>query len=195
MKYLKMLGLAAVAAMALMAVVGAGTASADEICTEGGTPCPAGKQISTIVASQVGTGTLETTGGTTLIDCNAGDIHIAVTSQGAKVDPVLGTVETLKFTECSGTVTTIKPGTMKGTASGTNGALTSVGAEVTTGILGTTCTYGSGAGTSLGTTSGTSLTVNTVVQRTAGGFLCPTEARWTASFKITNHSAVSWVNN
>lgn len=192
MKYLKMLGLAAVAAMALMAVVGASTAAADEICTS--SSCTT--TISTIEASQSGTGVLETTGGTELISCKAGDIHIKVTKQGVGVKTIEGTVETLKFTECTGTVTTIKPGTVTGTVAGAEaGTFTSVGAEVTTGILGTTCTFGTGAGTDLGTTANTGLTVNTIVKKTAGGFLCPAEARWTASFKITNHSTVAWVSN
>ena len=192
MKYLKMLGLAAVAAAALMAVLGAGTAAADEICTND--PCTT--TITTIEASQVGTGTLETTGGSTLITCNGGDIHIKVTKQGPLVKPIEGDVEKLLFTACTGTVTTIKSGTVKGTTVGTEeGTLTSVGAEVTTGILGTTCTYGTGEGIDLGTTKNTSLTVNTIVKRTAGGFLCPAEARWTASFSITNHNTVVWISN
>jgi hypothetical protein len=54
MKYLKMLGLAAVAAAALMAFAGAGTASADELCTENENlenMCPAGKLITSVEGS------------------------------------------------------------------------------------------------------------------------------------------------
>ena len=60
MKYLKMLGLAAIAAVAAMAIVGAGTASADEVCTDKpvNNMCQEGKLITTIEASQVGTGSL-----------------------------------------------------------------------------------------------------------------------------------------
>lgn len=199
MKYLKMLGLAAVAAAALMAFVGAGTASADELCTTNAVSnmCPAGDLITTINASQVGAkGVLETKEGTELISCKAGNYHIVITSQGTSIDPILGTGTELEFKECSGTVNTIANGTVKGSFVGSeSGSFTSVGAEVTTGILGTTCTYGSGTGTSLGNTNNTTLTINTLVKKTAGSFLCPSEARWTAEFKITNHSTVVWIDN
>jgi len=198
MRYLKMLGLGAMAAAAITASVGAGSASADEICTapaDATNMCPAGKLITTLELSQAGKSTLETTGGTELLSCQKSDLHIDITAQGTGIDPILGTSPTWDTTECSGTVTTINAGSIKATASGTNGSLTSVGAEWTTGILGTTCTYGTGTGTSLGTTSNTSLTVNTIIKKTAGGFLCPSEARWTAGFKITNHNTVDWINN
>lgn len=197
MRYLRMVGLAGLSAVALTVSVGAGGASADEVCTESAVNnmCPAGKLITTVESSQLGTGVLETTGGTELISCKAGDTHITITSQGTGVDPILASVGGIKFTECTGAVTTIANGSGKGTTVGTNGALTSVGAEVTTAILGTTCTYGTGEGTSLGTTNGTSLTINTIVKKTAGGFLCPSEVRLTASTRITNHNKVVWINN
>ena len=197
MRYLRMAGLAGLAAVAVTMSVGAAAASADEVCTESAVSnmCPAGKAITTVESSQIGTGVLETIGGTELISCKAGDTHITITSQGTGVDPILASVGGIKFTECTGTLTTINNGTGKGTTVGTNGVLTSVGAEVTTGILGTTCTYGTGTGTTLGTTNNTRLTINTIVKRTAGGFLCPSEARLTAETQITNHNKVVWINN
>ena len=193
MKYLKMLGLAAVAVMAMMGVAGVGAASADEVCTNTSGAC---EQINTIEASQVGTGTLETTGGTTLVTCAAGDIHVSVTKQGAGVDPITGTIDTLKFTECSNTVTTLNAGNLDASASGTNGTLSATGSEVTVnGIFGVSCVYGSGAALDIGTTNGTTLTVNAVVPKISGPLVCPPDTRWKASFKITNHSTVDFRNN
>jgi len=194
MKYLKMLGLAAVAAAALMAFVGAGTASADELCTQ--TPvnkmCPEGTQITTITGSQIGTGTLETTGGSTLITCKGSHIHIDITDQGTGKD-ISGTITELTWSECSGTVNTLVTGTTTGnTVSHSSGTLTAKKTEVTTGILGTTCTYGAGEGTDIGTTNNTELVISAIVKKTAGSFLCPSEARWTTAYKITNHTTVDW---
>lgn len=200
MKYLKMLGLAAIAAVAAMAIVGAGTASADEVCTDKpvNNMCPEGKLITTIEASQVGTGSLETTGGTTLVTCAAGDIHISVTNQGTGVDPITGNIEELEFTECSNTVDTLSTGTLNAThtGEGTSGKLTALGSEVTVaGIFGASCVYGASGALEIGTTSGTTLTVNAIVPRLSGGFSCPADTRWTAEFEITNHTEVDFINN
>jgi hypothetical protein len=60
---------------------------------------------------------------------------------------------------------------------------------VTLGIFGTSCTYGTGEGTELGTiTGGTSphLTITATIPRIAGGFLCPSTGVWHATFVVTS---------
>jgi hypothetical protein len=49
MKYLKILGLAAVAAAAVMSIAGAGSASATVLCSTTADPCPAGQKWPTLV--------------------------------------------------------------------------------------------------------------------------------------------------
>lgn len=205
MKYLKMLSLAAVAALAVMASVGGGTASADELCTEPpvGNMCPAGKLITEVDLSlTIGTSTkLTTTEGTTLNTCTEETLLWKISSQGTGVDPITGPV-TAWFrgsgsTPCTFTIDTTKNGSLSVTnSSGTSGTVTGISNEVTinTGLFGS-CVFSTGAGTKFGTiTGGTNkLVVNTVLTRVSG--LCPSTERWEATYTITNHSVVYIINN
>jgi hypothetical protein len=208
MKYLKMLGLAAVLAAAVMAIVGAGTASADEICTEPAVSnmCPAGKLITEIDATlKAGeSAKLEDTSGNTLDTCTAGTVKITNISQGTGVSSITGTsaaneiVWGEKNTECLFTTDTITGASIEATqASGGGTTLKASGAEVTinTGLFGS-CIYKTGTGLDLGTVSngGTTLTINVVVTR-ASGFACPSSAKWNATYTVTNHNHVYYIKN
>ena len=194
MKHLKILGLAVVSALSLMATSGAGTAAADKICTT--EDCSGETTIDTLEISQVGTSTYSTTGGTTLLTCGAGEIHVSITNQGAGVDPITGSVQETKLTECTNTVPTLSNGSIDVTATGGNGTVAFTGSEITTnGIFGVSCVYGSGAALDIGAFEGTTLNVNTPVPRISGGFTCPSDVVWKASFQITNHSMVYFLNS
>jgi hypothetical protein len=194
MKYIKILGLAAVAAMALMAF-GAGTASATKLCTTAGdtTNCGSHYPINTTVEGTLtGSAVLETTGGTVLDTCTGSTVSGKTTSTAATGSTVTGNVETLTWTGCTFTTHTIAKGSLEiKHISGTdNGTLTGRNQEVTikTGLFGP-CIYGTAAGTDLGTVTGgnpASITINALVPLTKDdGGICPSEARWTASYAIT----------
>jgi len=178
--------LVAAAALVMLLAFGAGSASADEICTTNTTPCTS--QITTFESSGVGTATLETTGGTTLVSCSGKNNKGTIQKIGSAIAIVLSIIN---WFECTGTVTTIKNGSLEiNSSGGTSGSVAGKETEVTVGVLGTTCTYGTGSGTTLGTINGTALTFNAVITKTAGSFLCPSSARYTGSEKVTNHNAV-----
>jgi hypothetical protein len=210
MKYVKMFGLAAVAAMALMAFAGAGSASATVLCKVHTltTGCAAGGQDyaakTTIHATHTTgtTGILETTGGTTLVTCSESTISGETTNTGSSTTTVDGPVKSFTFGGCTNTVDVIKLGSLEiHHISGTdNGTLTAKETEVTVnGIFGESCIYGAGAGLNLGTLVGSvttkeqptdpaKITINTIVKRTGGGGFCPAETRWTASYTVTSPS-------
>jgi hypothetical protein len=201
MKYLKMLGLAAVAAMAVMAFVGAGSASADEICTDTVVGGDCAKPITSVHGVLVaGTSAkLTTTEGTTLDTCTTSTIQIEPIKQGTGNKTIEGTVKTLSWgteaTPCSFHTTTINLGKIhasEGTEADST-KLTAVGTEVTvnTGLFGS-CVFTAGE---IGTVAaGTNtLTINTVATRKTG--LCPSSARWVASYTLTNHTAVNYHTN
>ncbi len=198
MRYLKILGLAAVAAAALMAFAGAGTASADELCTEAAVEsmCPEGKLLTTLEVSQVGSSNLKTTGGTTLATCSGASLHIGGITQGSGVSPIVADEVEIGWSGCSTTFDTLTGGTVKFEAGGGGGTtVTSIGAEWTTTLFGVSCTYGTGAtGTDLGEigTSG-SVSFSKTISKTAGSGLCPSTAKWEAAFQVTNHSAFHYV--
>ncbi len=211
MKYLKMLGLAAVAAAALMAFAGAGTASADEICTEKANAenmCPTGKLIEKIEGSLTGSAKLENTKGETLDTCTSGTVKItninAAHGNKTGTASVTGDVppEDITWgsagTPCTFPTVTIKGGTTDATpATGGGTTVTATEAQVTINtVLFGSCVYGVGTGIDLGTVAqgGNTLAINTAVTKISG-FACPETTKWVATYNITNHSAVFYINN
>jgi len=160
MKYVKMLGLAAAAVAALMAFVGASTASATVLCkVEGekgatgltGTTCPAekaypkGTEIHAVL--DPGTGPAKLTTAFKNIECEESTVSGKTSNEGSATETVTGSVEVLTFGKCNCEVNVIKKGTLEvhwinvldknengeviAETGGHNGTLTSNGAEVT----------------------------------------------------------------
>jgi hypothetical protein len=191
MKYVKALGLAAVAVMALVAVAGAGTASATVFCEENVEPCPEAKRWSNGTAADLtlkaGTSfkTLDTNG-EVLGTCNSATISWTITNAGGATQTLLGTTEAkqISWGGCTLNVVAVEGGELEfhaiaGTA---NGTVTAKGFRITisTPIFGS-CVYGLGAGAHLGTltSSGTGdaiLAINAVVTKVPGSSpVCITE--------------------
>src|SRR4029079_4170789 len=77
--------------------------------------------------------------------------------------------------------------------SGTSGEVIGKETQWTLGIFGVSCTYGFGAGTTLGTITGGSaplLAISTAIAKTAGGFLCPSTTTWDAEYVFTEPHAI-----
>lgn len=108
MKHLKMLGLAAVAAVALMAFLGAGSASATVLCKTAVNPCPE--------AERWGTGTLLDASSTHVTfyegnKCLASTISGKTTVSAGVAIPL--PIEKLSFSTCTAATTVTTPGEMK----------------------------------------------------------------------------------
>lgn len=204
MKYLKMLGLAAVAAAALMAFVGAGTASATVICktqmTEGcaasGWAYPAGTEGTASLAAGT-TAVLETTAGETLITCTESVVKSTLANAGSATTTVESGVSSITFGSCSQTVDTLKGGSavLHWIAGTDNGTLTTFGTRVTVQVFGVSCVYGPSEGQDVGNTIGGnpgSMTLSAVFNRVEGGFLCPADARFTGKYVATSPTN-AWV--
>ncbi|MGN6276147.1 MAG: hypothetical protein ACTHNP_09515 [Solirubrobacterales bacterium] len=201
MKSLKMLGLAAIAALGLMAFVGAGTASATVICKTNLNPCPAEWMVSTgtnIVSSLATSATLETSGSTpeTLDTCTGGSVSGPTEQTGSSTETVSIKVpkENITWSGCTRTTDTVSGGTLEFHYEG-SGKLTVTVKEiqVTVNIGGVSCTYGYGSeykdlatiDPPEGTRTHATITINTLVPKTEGSFACPKEPRWTASYEVT----------
>jgi cytoskeletal protein CcmA (bactofilin family) len=194
MKYLKILGLAAIAAAALMAF--AGSASATVLCANNAstTACSSKYAAGTVIESSLSaSATLETTGGTVLDTCTGGKVNGKVENAGSSTTTVSGKITSLTWEGCTKETKTLANGELEiHWISGTdNGTLTAKNTQVTVNGLfeGESCIYGAGAGTDLGTvvggTNATLLISALVPRQTGSGFLCPAETRWTASYKVT----------
>jgi hypothetical protein len=203
MKYLKNLSLAAVAAMALLAFVGAGAASATELdkITADGTkhPLAVGEHIH---ATLEGTSALTTTGGTTLATCTISTVTGAITNAGGATATVVGSVATSGLTwgakgaGCTNHTTTLKGGELEvhTIANSDNGTVTAKGFEVTIdGIFGVSCVYTAGTGIHLGTLTGTTNATGhavlhvagTVTRTTSSSGFCPEKTIWNGTYKVT----------
>jgi len=189
MKHLKVFGLAAVAAMALMAFVGASTASATALYS-GATKLGAGTVIEASLTG--GTATLTTTEGTVLDTCTGGGVTGKTSNAGGAAETVKGTISALTWSGCTEPTTTLKTGGLEiHYTSGLNGTLTSTGGtEVTisTTIFGS-CVFTIGAGGTIGTLTGSTtsnavLHVNATATRLSG--LCPASAKWAGTYTVTN---------
>ena len=194
MKYLKIIGLAAVAAMALTAFVGAGTASAQTLYTYT-TPS---ENDPTPVATEL-VSTLEA-GTSAILKDTLGGVNDTCT--GSEVKGKIGTNTTtdaggaishLTFTGCSHTTHVLANGELeiKNIAGTTNGTVVSKGAQVTikSTIFGVSCTANTGAGTTIGTLTGAkahtakaTMDINGVITLENG---CG-DSTWTGKYEVTS---------
>jgi len=201
MKYVKMLGLAAIAAAALMAFVGASSASATVLCkTEGtgpptGTTCPAlqaygaGTEIHAVNTTTV---KLDTTFKT--VECTGSTIKGSTSNEGGPTETVTGPEGELTFTGCNCTVNVLKAGTLEihwieGTH---NGTITSNGSEVTVNcstIFGNVhCIYVT-ENDSIGDLTGGNPAIfhsTAVIKRKKTDSICAEQSTWTATYEVTS---------
>ncbi|MGN6815860.1 MAG: hypothetical protein ACTHK3_07230 [Solirubrobacterales bacterium] len=200
---MKMLGLGAVAALVLIAIAGTTSASATVLCktppveTPLGWTCPLlwtwGKglpwqalpapppQKPPIIAS---------TTGEKFAECNSNTLEGKTENQGSETETVRVKLTTLSFGECTGTVDTVVAGELEihdiSSEKG-KGTVTAKALEFTLLVAGSSCSYGAGEGVDLGTLVGgesATLTVNAVLSKKSGAFLCPSDVRWQGNFQI-----------
>lgn len=194
MKHLKMLGLTAVMAAALMALVGVGMASATTLTGVGGAVLKTGTTIH-VVSS--GTNTMTTS--FLNIQCN--------TSKAAgKTSNETGTAITIEVTErttegCNCEVVVLKTGTLSITwSSSSSGTVKSSGAEITatcSTIFGNVhCIYATN-NTDMGTlVGGTTATLSTSadIPRLTTNALCAEKGTWDATYKVDNPDTLNVIN-
>ena len=199
MKCLKTLGLAAVTAMAVMAFIGASSASATIFCkTPETTGCTAGwiYLAGTAISASLDSGTsaiLKTTGGLIENTCTTSTMEGSMANAGGATETVRINIEAsrLTFSNCSNTTDVLEGGELEvHWISGTdNGTVTAKHFKVTMLLAGITCTYTAGTETDIGTlTTGRPATIdiNAVVTRSAGGFACPSTTIWEAKYTVTS---------
>jgi hypothetical protein len=190
MRYLKILGLAAIVAAAVMALAGAGTAGATVFCPTTSTPCNGVPyEVGTSVDAKIAKNAkFETTTGEVWVECAEGTLKGKIAHQGSESETVLGTIEELTWAKCSRKTATVANGfyEVHSIAGTDNGTVTGGNSEVTVEAFpGVTCTY-SVEREDLGTLKGglaPTLEIATTVTKTAGSFLCPKLAKWTAEYK------------
>jgi len=198
-----MLSLAAVAAAALMALVGVGSASAAELCSTSTTPCSGTKYLSgTTFHAELESGTLATlTNSISNVTCEKSTVAGKTTSNGGSGTTITGEITGLTFTSncktASGTACTVTvinlpyPATISGggTAEGSKSTLTvsdpsGAGATVVCGFL-INCTFTTTDATLTVTNQpGGTPTVSASVNLSRSGGFCPSTSTWDAAYII-----------
>ena len=196
MRYLKMIGLAAVAATALAAFVGGGTASASGIvCSTATTPCASPWAVGTVFDFSMKSGSslrMVTTEGTTIDTCAGSTVKGKLTQNSGGV--ATGENTEIAWTGCTWTTDTIKLGKLRitnvtATYNGTLIADEEIRVTINSGVTGD-CEFGVQAGTTLGTVkegigTAATFTMNAIVSR-LNFCLAPATERWTAEYVLTS---------
>ena len=176
MKYLKMLGLLAVTAVAMMGFAGSASATFTS---------PTGTEYTGEITASAESSLLLEAG--ISVTCTESSVKGEITSN--TTNHASGPLSALSFSGCNGTVHTLNVGSL--TISGDT--VTAIGSNVTVERFGITCTYGGGAGTDIGTATNTisngkdtvTLDVNANLPKQAGGAFCANIGVWTGKYHIT----------
>jgi hypothetical protein len=203
MKYLKTVGLAAIAAAALLAFVGAGTASATVLCSTAAEPCASAQKwpVNTSVEFTLtpGTSLQWVNNGTTLETCKESTLKFNITNSGSATSTVTAENKTLSFNGCTFANGFTKLGGLEihnisGTSNGKVTATGEVGWTFNNPLFGT-CVYGWTAGGTVGTiTEGKPATLdfNTEIVRLTGSSLaCPANGNLNGSMTQTNPASTT----
>ena len=194
MKYVKILGLLAVAAAALMAF--AGTASATVITSPTGTVLPEDSVIHAESEESAVVGTNQVLLHNSIAEIKCDSTASFTNDHTNAAGTTTGPITSLSFTNCNSpwTVTVNTLGSLEVHSSGSyNGTLTSKGTKVTAtnDSLGVNCVYETNAatGTDVGTITGgnpATLDIIASIPRIGGSFLCGgSAANWTGAYKST----------
>jgi hypothetical protein len=131
MKHLKILGLAVVAAVAMTALFGAGSAAATVLCSTAVNPCPVGEKytIGSALDASLQTSTTWEASSEPVNTCTGSTIAGKTTSSGSATETIVLKLESLTFANCTRTTTVLTRGELQihSIAGTTNGTITSRG--------------------------------------------------------------------
>jgi hypothetical protein len=201
-KWIKNLTLAAIAAAALMAFLGAGTASATQLCATSGTGPECAGAAGKFEYSGAITGTsTNATLSTNLANVECSDSATTIVANSSTGAPILGEVTALSFTGCQteGLVHTQCTVTVKNLpySASLEGLSLSVtdpvgaGAKVVCGTV-ISCEFLTGAA-NLAITNGspTVAVAKEVALSHENGAICPSTATWDATYAVTSPAGLT----
>lgn len=206
MRYLKMLGLAAIAAAALSAVWGAGSASATVLCRTYTIPCGEfwawPTEITLKSSLEPGSSlVIRDTAGNVLTTCTGSSLESKITKKGSAVETVVLKNEKVSPGECTSTTHVVANGELEvhyaPSPNNTRGTLTLKGTKITITRFGVGCNIVAGAGSDIGTVTApgppnehATLDVEGVLFVEAESILCPGHVVLEAKFNVTEPTRV-----
>jgi hypothetical protein len=205
MKHLKLLGLALLAAVALTASIGTGTAFATELCSKATTPCSGTKYGTNTTLTSVTASNAVIKTSTTTITCTLAHLDGSTTSAGGSGATAV-TVQGTSFgffsckdssgTECEVTTSNLGKASITGGSASETGKFSynvtsKTGATFKCGFF-INCTLSTSSATLAGQnqiTGNLFLKAEAVTLQREGG-LCPSSATWTGSYEILGPGAL-----
>jgi hypothetical protein len=203
MKYVKMFGLAAVAAAALMAFAGAGTASATVFCSTTAEPCPEAQKwpsgTTFDVSIPAGGSFLWENGGTTLDTCKNVNFRTTITNPGSASTTVLATNKEITWGSCTFATKTAVLGSLEvHKISGSSAGKVTAGEEISwtiNTVLWGTCIYAWKAGKEFGELKEgkpATLVVNSTIEKVSGSNVaCPATGTLVGEMMVTEPSGTT----
>jgi hypothetical protein len=210
MKYAKMLGLAVLAALALTALLGAGSASATVLCKTDKIPCPKdGEGVSEdfvagteIVSALDGSVAISSTGGTVLGTCTESILKGKTENTGGEGESVKVKITEFTFGACTGEIVVVKMGRLTieyiPVSNNTRATLLALETQMTVTVAGSDCIYGfAESGTVIGKGTGTTaVAAKFHIEKTQAvmselepkKFLCPDDATWGGEYTVLKPS-------
>jgi len=196
MKNMKILGLCLLGALAAMAIMGAGTASATKLCSVNTSPCPAGNTYgkgTSIKAQLPAGGTSVMSSGFTTVTCTSSTMSGKTTSEGG-AGAVTGEISSVTWKNCTSSLGSCTasalntPWKVEVSGSGGSGTMSvnNPGGKFTCG--GVTCEYAASKA-SVSANGGNPATIKASgvsFSKIGGGFLCSSSASWTATYEVTS---------
>jgi len=192
-KYIKNLALAAIAAAALMAFLGAGTASATQLCTDSGGVC-------TEYSGNINGTSTNATLATNLANVECSDSATTINASSSTGAPITGEVTALSFTGCRTEVTlipctvTVKNLPYNASLEGKTLTVTDAvgaGAKVVCGEV-LSCEFLT-TKAELAITNGepTVAVAKNVALSHETGAICPSTATWNATYSVTSPTGLT----
>lgn len=198
MKSMKILGLCLLTAIAAMAFLGAGTASATKLCSVNSAPCPAGNTYGkgTAIKAQLVPGTKSTmASGFVTVTCTESSMSGKTTSEGGGAGVAVGgEISSVTWKNCTsglGSCTAsslFTPWSAEVTGSGGSGTMSvsNAGGKFTCG--GVTCEY-KASKASVSVTGGSPAKVKASgvsFSKVGGSVFCSSSASWTSEYEATS---------
>jgi len=135
---------------------------------------------------------ISTTGGMVIATCSGSTVKGKTTTETAEAVSIA--VESLGWESCSNIVNTLELGSLEiKWTSGNNGEVVGKGVKWTAILFGSSCVYGFGTGTKLGTLTGGAepvLEVNATVAKIAGTVACPSSVVYKGKYVVTEPHAL-----
>ncbi|HEY6731013.1 MAG TPA: hypothetical protein VI039_08305 [Solirubrobacterales bacterium] len=200
MKHLKSLGLAVIAALAIAAFLGAGSASATVLCKVTATPCGAGNIYSGALKTSTTSAVFKNSEGTAVSTCTGSELGGEIKEAGGASKPVVTNTNHLVFTGCSTKTFVIRNAAtlnINHIAGTDNGAIEGKGElTVTIKIEGTECNFVLGATMiEFGTFKGgkpAAIELSAILSKYSFfEFFCPSQVTWEGKYSVTEPASTT----